>query len=210
MVDHSRLRHGSLHEKELVAKGCELVDTGPAPTRACGSASGNPRAKAVTSIIHGKARQPPRRPQPTVTGTLSCRLQLDETDDVCNYIRHGGRKQNFGAIQGCLFAGLLSGRPPSGGGGQPNHDAAGRDRGSAAADQGRHDGTVCAGEVDKHFRFFDSICGATQVARTRWKNCCANRWTCCSSLAATTPPILPIWQRWAKPNCRLTSSRTQP
>ena len=52
--------------------------------------------------------------------------------------------------------------------------------------------------------------GRRRTARTRWRNSCASRWICCWSSAATIPPTLRTWRRWARPSCPPTSSRTRP
>jgi 4-hydroxy-3-methylbut-2-enyl diphosphate reductase len=89
---------------------------------------------------------------------------LAETDDVCNYIRHGGDKQKF--LE--QFKGAYSpGFDPD-----EHLQAVGVAnqttmlRGETEEVQRRIKAAVAArfgvSEVDKHFRFFDTICGATQ------------------------------------------------
>ena len=94
--------------------------------------------------------------------------------------------------------------------GQPNHHAARRNRRSAAPPPAAMVQKYGEAEIDKHFRFFDTICGATRIGRMPWKNCCGTRWICCWSLAAIIPPTLRISRKWAKPSCRPISSRTRP
>ena len=90
---------------------------------------------------------------------------LAETDYVCDYIRQGRRQGGVpGEVQRRLFRWLRSRRPSAGHWrGQSNHDAPRRDRRSAAP-PAPGDGADKYGEaeIDQHFRFFDTICGATQ------------------------------------------------
>ena len=172
----------------------------------------------VTSIIHGKAwheetkatsSQATRQRQRALPGGLHAggnglRLRL-----------HRQRRQQGGVpgeIQRRLLRRVRS-RPASAGHrrGQPNHHAARRNRGGAAP--------ACAApwsEVRRGGTRPGTSASSTPSAarrrtgRTRWRNCCANRWTCCSSSAATIPRTRRTWRRWARPSCRPTSSRTPP
>lgn len=153
----------------LKAKGCQLVDT------TCGDVMSvwkrvtqNARDK-FTSIIHGKAKHEETlatssRATATDAGHYLVVLNLDETDYVCRYVREGGNKAEFLA----KFAGAHS---P---GFDPDRDLVSigvanqttmlrseteeiqRRLRQAMMDRFGED------EIEKHYRMFDTICGATQ------------------------------------------------
>src|SRR5579863_6544939 len=155
--------------KKLIAKGCELVDTTCGDVMSVWKRVRQYSKESVTSIIHGKARHEETKAttsQATAHGPGHYLVvyNLDETDDVCNYILHGGNKQEFLD----KFKGAYS----------PGFDPESHLRAVGVANQTtmlrgeteevqRRIKTAMmerygAGEVDKHFRFFDTICGATQ------------------------------------------------
>ena len=110
--------------------GCVMVDT------TCGSVLNvwkNVKRYAqdgFTSIIHGKVWH--EETQATASQALTFPegrflvvLNLDETNEVCDYIRRGGRSRSLScALQRCGVAGVRSGpRPRAHRPGQPDHDA---------------------------------------------------------------------------------------
>ncbi|HSI86416.1 MAG: 4-hydroxy-3-methylbut-2-enyl diphosphate reductase [Candidatus Methylacidiphilales bacterium] len=150
--------------------GCKMVDT------TCGDVMMVWRRireyvrGGITSIIHGKAWH--EETKATASRAMSDNqgshylvvFTLAETDYVCNYIRHGGNKQEFLA----KFDGATS----------PGFDPDLHLRAVGVANQT----TMMRGETEEvqrrikqaiidrfgeenlngHFRFFDTICGATQ------------------------------------------------
>jgi len=156
-------------KKKLVAKGCELVDTTCGDVMSVWKRVRQYSKESVTSIIHGKAKHEETKAttsQATAHGPGHYLVvyNLAETDDVCNYIRHGGDKQKF--LE--QFRGAYS----------PGFDPDIHLKAVGVANQT----TMLRGETeevqrrikaamierygdsqaDKHFRFFDTICGATQ------------------------------------------------
>jgi len=155
--------------KKLAAKGCELVDTTCGDVMSVWKRVRQYSKESVTSIIHGKARHEETKAttsQATAHGPGHYLVvyNLDETDYVCNYILQGGNKLEF--LE--KFKGACS----------PGFDPDAHLQAVGVANQT----TMLRGEteevqrrikkamitrygeseVDKHFRFFDTICGATQ------------------------------------------------
>ncbi len=155
--------------KELEAKGCMLVDTTCGDVMSVWKRVRQYARESVTSIIHGKAKHEETKAttsQATTFGTGHYLVvyNLDETDYVCDYIVKGGDKAEF--LE--KFKGAYSpGFDPD-----LHLDAVGVAnqttmlRGETEEVQRRirrameaKFGTVA---LDTHFRFFDTICGATQ------------------------------------------------
>src|SRR6267142_2374716 len=125
--------------------------------------------EAVTSIIHGKAwheetKATSSQARASGGGHYLVVFTLAETDYVCNYIVNGGNKGEF--LE--KFKGAYSeGFDPD-----VHLEAIGVAnqttmlRGETEEVQRRlraaMENKYGAGELDKHFRFFDTICGATQ------------------------------------------------
>jgi 4-hydroxy-3-methylbut-2-enyl diphosphate reductase len=155
--------------KELEAKGCLLVDTTCGDVMSVWKRVRQYARESVTSIIHGKAKHEETKAttsQATTFGTGHYLVvyNLDETDYVCNYIIHGGDKTAF--LE--KFKGACS----------PGFDP---DLHLAAVGVANQT-TMLRGETEEvqrrirrametkfgsaalndHFRFFDTICGATQ------------------------------------------------
>jgi 4-hydroxy-3-methylbut-2-enyl diphosphate reductase len=154
---------------KLVAKGCRLVDTTCGDVMSVWKRVRQYSKERVTSIIHGKAKHEETKAttsQATAHGPGHYLVvyNLAETDDVCNYILHGGDKNKF--LE--QFKGAYS----------PGFDPDKHLRAVGVANQT----TMLRGETeevqrrikaamaerygvaeqDRHFRFFDTICGATQ------------------------------------------------
>jgi 4-hydroxy-3-methylbut-2-enyl diphosphate reductase len=155
--------------QKLEAKGCQLVDTTCGDVMSVWKRVRQYSKDAVTSIIHGKAKH-----EETKATTSQARayggghylvvFTLAETDYVCDYIISGGNKQEF--LE--KFKGAYSeGFDPD-----LHLQAIGVAnqttmlRGETEEVQRRLKGAMAqkfgAGEIEKHFRFFDTICGATQ------------------------------------------------
>src|ERR1043165_5581898 len=155
--------------KRIEQKGCVMVDTTCGDVMSVWKRVRQYSKESVTSIIHGKAKHEETKAttsQATAHGAghYLVVFTLAETDYVCNYILNGGNKQEF--LE--KFKGAYS----------PGFDpdihlqAVGVAnqttmlRGETEEVQRRLKATMIQkygeGEVDRHFRFFDTICGATQ------------------------------------------------
>ncbi len=155
--------------KELEAKGCMLVDTTCGDVMSVWKRVRQYARESVTSIIHGKAKHEETKAttsQATTFGTGHYLVvyNLDETDYVCDYILHGGNKGAF--LE--KFKGAYSpGFDPD-----LHLDAVGVAnqttmlRGETEEVQRRirraMETKFGSSSIDPHFRFFDTICGATQ------------------------------------------------
>ena len=155
--------------KELEGKGCMLVDTTCGDVMSVWKRVRQYARESVTSIIHGKAKHEETKAttsQATTFGTGHYLVvyNLDETDYVCDYILKGGDKAAF--LE--QFRGACSpGFDPD-----LHLDAVGVAnqttmlRGETEEVQRRIRGAMeakfGATALDEHFRFFDTICGATQ------------------------------------------------
>ncbi len=155
--------------EKLQAKGCEMVDTTCGDVMSVWKRVRQYSKDNATSIIHGKAKHEETKAttsQATAYGTGHYLVvyNLAETDYVCNYILNGGSKQEF--LE--KFKGAYS----------PGFDPEQHLQTIGVANQT----TMLRGEteevqrrikaamtkkygdaqIDQHFRFFDTICGATQ------------------------------------------------
>jgi 4-hydroxy-3-methylbut-2-en-1-yl diphosphate reductase len=155
--------------RKLEEKGCLLVDTTCGDVMSVWKRVRQYSKEAVTSIIHGKAKHEETKAttsQATAYGTGHYLVvyNLDETDYVCNFILHGGNREEFLA----KFKGAYSnGFDPD-----THLQAVGVAnqttmlRGETEEVQRRLKATMekkyGAASVNRHFRFFDTICGATQ------------------------------------------------
>ncbi|MCB1127985.1 MAG: 4-hydroxy-3-methylbut-2-enyl diphosphate reductase, partial [Verrucomicrobiae bacterium] len=155
--------------RKLEEKGCILVDTTCGDVMSVWKRVRQYSKEAVTSIIHGKAKHEETKAttsQATANGTGHYLVvyNLEETDYLCDYILNGGDREEFLA----RFKGACS----------PGFDPDLHLRSVGVANQT----TMLRGETeevqrrlraamakkygpdrgDEHFRFFDTICGATQ------------------------------------------------
>jgi 4-hydroxy-3-methylbut-2-enyl diphosphate reductase len=155
--------------RKLEEKGCILVDTTCGDVMSVWKRVRQYSKESVTSIIHGKAKHEETKAttsQATAYGAghYLVVFNLDETDYVCRYILNGGNKEEFLA----KFKGAYS----------PGFDPDIHLQAVGVANQT----TMLRGETeevqrrlraamekkygsassDQHFRFFDTICGATQ------------------------------------------------
>ncbi len=152
----------------LQKKGCIFVDTTCGDVMSVWKRVRQYARESVTSIIHGKSWHEETKAtssQATAqSGHYLVVFTLAETDYVCNYILHGGSKREF--LE--KFKGAYStGFDPD-----VHLDVVGVAnqttmlRGETEEVQRRVRLAMIQKfgptEVDKHFRFFDTICGATQ------------------------------------------------
>lgn len=155
--------------EKIRERGCQLVDTTCGDVMSVWKRVRQNANDNVTSIIHGKAeheetKATASRALANGKGHYLIVLTLDETDYVCNYIRNGGDKQAFlEKFQGAFSPGF-----------DPDvhlktigvANQTTMLRGETEEVQRRiqeairaRDGAVTA---QNNFRFFDTICGATQ------------------------------------------------
>lgn len=154
--------------QKLEEKGCVFVDTTCGDVMSVWKRIKQYSRESVTSIIHGKSWHEETKAtssQATATsGHYLVVFTLAETDYVCNYIVSGGNKEEF--LE--KFKGAYSpGFDPD-----IHLDAVGVAnqttmlRGETEEVQRRLKKAIekkfGPENVDKHFRFFDTICGATQ------------------------------------------------
>ena len=155
--------------KKLEEKGCRFVDTTCGDVMSVWKRVRQYSKDKVTSIIHGKAWHEETKATSSQAmanggGHYLVVFTLAETDYVCNYIIHGGNKAEFLS----KFKGAYSeGFDPDvhlGAIGVANQTT--MLRGETEEVQRRLRRAMSEkygeGEIDKHFRFFDTICGATQ------------------------------------------------
>ncbi len=153
---------------KLEVTGCEFVDTTCGDVMSVWKRVRQYSKDKVTSIIHGKAWHEETKATSSQTasggGHHLVVFTLAETDYVCQYIQHGGNKSEF--LE--KFKGAYSeGFDPD-----AHLQAIGVAnqttmlRGETEEVQRRLKQAMIqkygAGEIEKHFRFFDTICGATQ------------------------------------------------
>ncbi len=149
--------------------GCKIVDTTCGDVMSVWKRVRQNANDDVTSIIHGKAsheetKATASRATQSGKGHYLVVLTLDDTDYVCNYIRHGGNKAEF--LE--KFSGAYSE------GFDPDQDlrrvgVANQTtmmRGETEEVQRRVEAAIRdrdgAERAKESFRFFDTICGATQ------------------------------------------------
>src|SRR5580693_1992536 len=155
--------------KKLESKGCQLVDTTCGDVMSVWKRVRQYSQESVTSIIHGKAKHEETKATTSQaraygSGHYLVVFNLGETDYVCDYILNGGDKKQF--LE--KFKGAYSdGFDPD-----LHLQAIGVAnqttmlRGETEEVQRRFKAVMekkfGASEIEKHFRFFDTICGATQ------------------------------------------------
>jgi len=125
--------------------------------------------ESVTSIIHGKAKHEETKATTSQaraygSGHYLVVFNLDETDYVCDYILHGGDKQEFlEKFKGAYSAGFDPDLHLQAVGVANQTTML---RGETEEVQRRIKQAMIekygANEIERHFRFFDTICGATQ------------------------------------------------
>jgi len=155
--------------RKLEEKGCILVDTTCGDVMSVWKRVRQYSKESVTSIIHGKAKHEETKAttsQATAYGAghYLVVFNLAETDSVCDYILHGGDKQAFlEKFKGAYSSGFdpdvhLQAIGVANQTTMLRGETEEVQRRLRAAMEKKHG----PGESDKHFRFFDTICGATQ------------------------------------------------
>jgi 4-hydroxy-3-methylbut-2-enyl diphosphate reductase len=155
--------------KRLEEKGCVLVDTTCGDVMSVWKRVRQYSKESVTSIIHGKAwheetKATSSQARAYGSGHYLVVFNLAETDYVCNYIIHGGDKREFlDRFEGSYSQGFDP---------ELHLQAVGVAnqttmlRGETEEVQRRFKAAMekkyGAENVAEHFRFFDTICGATQ------------------------------------------------
>ncbi len=155
--------------KKIEAKGCQLVDTTCGDVMSVWKRVRQYSKENVTSIIHGKAKHEETKATTSQaraygSGHYLVVFTLAETDYVCRYILNGGNKTEFlEKFKGAHSEGF-----------DPDVDLQAIGvanqttmlRGETEEVQRRLKTAMIekygADQVEKHFRFFDTICGATQ------------------------------------------------
>jgi 4-hydroxy-3-methylbut-2-enyl diphosphate reductase len=155
--------------EKLKAKGCQFVDTTCGDVMSVWKRVRQYANDSVTSIIHGKAwheetKATSSRATANGGGHYLVVFTLAETDYVCNYILNGGNKEEFlNKFKGAYSAGFDP---------DVHLQAVGVAnqttmlRGETEEVQRRlrtaMEKKFGTATLDRHFRFFDTICGATQ------------------------------------------------
>ena len=155
--------------RKLESKGCQLVDTTCGDVMSVWKRVRQYSKENVTSIIHGKAKHEETKAttsQATAYGAghYLVVFNLEETDYVCHYILNGGNKEEFlERFKGAYSQGF-----------DPDVHLAAVGvanqttmlRGETEEVQRRFKAAMekknGPQKVAEHFRFFDTICGATQ------------------------------------------------
>jgi 4-hydroxy-3-methylbut-2-enyl diphosphate reductase len=155
--------------KKLEAKGCALVDTTCGDVMSVWKRVRQYSKEHVTSIIHGKAKHEETKATTSQaraygSGHYLVVFNLAETDYVCNYILHGGDKHEFlKKFEGAYSAGFDPDLHLSAVGVANQTTML---RGETEEVQRRFKAVMekkyGADSIGSHFRFFDTICGATQ------------------------------------------------
>lgn len=155
--------------QQIKERGCQIVDTTCGDVMSVWKRVRKYASESATSIIHGKAEHEETKATSSRAlgegkGHYLVVLTLAETDYVCDYIRHGGNKQEFLQRFGNAYS--------------PGFDPDVHLRTVGVANQT----TMLRGETEEvqrrirqaitdrdgaeaaqnNFRFFDTICGATQ------------------------------------------------
>ena len=155
--------------RKLEEKGCILVDTTCGDVMSVWKRVRQYSKEAVTSIIHGKAKHEETKAttsQATAYGTghYLVVFTLNETKYVCDYILNGGNKQEFLEKFKGAYSNDFDPELHLQAVGVANQTT--MLRGETEEVQRQLKATMIKkygeAEIDRHFRFFDTICGATQ------------------------------------------------
>ena len=155
--------------KKLEAKGCALVDTTCGDVMSVWKRVRQYSKEHVTSIIHGKAKHEETKATTSQaraygSGHYLVVYNLAETDYVCNYILKGGDKHEFlKKFEGAYSAGFDPDLHLQAVGVANQTTML---RGETEEVQRRFKAVMETkygpDRIGSHFRFFDTICGATQ------------------------------------------------
>src|SRR5580765_1064637 len=155
--------------EELRAKGCRFVDTTCGDVMSVWKRVRQYANDSVTSIIHGKAwheetKATSSRATANGGGHYLVVFTLSETDYVCNYILNGGSKAEFlNKFKGAYSAGFDPDiHLQAVGVANQTNMLRGETEELQRRPKNAMEKKYGAAERDKHFRFFDTICGATQ------------------------------------------------
>src|SRR5215510_14769068 len=155
--------------RKLEERGCTFVDTTCGDVMSVWKRVRQYSKESVTSIIHGKAKHEETKAttsQATAYGTGHYLVvyNLAETDYVCNYILNGGNKQEFLEQFKDAYSPGFDPDIHLQAVGVANQTT--MLRGETEEVQRRiraaMEGKFGAENLPQHFRFFDTICGATQ------------------------------------------------
>ena len=152
--------------ERLKEKGCELVDTTCGDVMSVWKRVRQYSKESVTSIIHGKAKHEETKATTSQaraygSGHYLVVFNLAETDYVCNYILNGGSKEEFlEKFKGAFSTGFDPDAHLTAVGVANQTTML---RGETEEVQRRFKKAMIQkygdAELDKHFRFFDTICG---------------------------------------------------
>jgi 4-hydroxy-3-methylbut-2-enyl diphosphate reductase len=155
--------------KKLETKGCILVDTTCGDVMSVWKRVRQYSKEHVTSIIHGKAKHEETKATTSQaraygSGHYLVVFNLAETDYVCDYILNGGDKEAFlKKFEGAYSAGFDPDLHLQAVGVANQTTML---RGETEEVQRRFKGAMekkyGPASIQQHFRFFDTICGATQ------------------------------------------------
>jgi len=155
--------------KKIEAKGCIIVDTTCGDVMSVWKRVRQYSKEHVTSIIHGKAKHEETKATTSQaraygSGHYLVVYNLAETDYVCNYILNGGDKQEFlKKFEGAYSAGFDPDLHLQAVGVANQTTML---RGETEEVQRRFKAVMekkyGTEKIADHFRFFDTICGATQ------------------------------------------------
>jgi 4-hydroxy-3-methylbut-2-enyl diphosphate reductase len=155
--------------EKLKARGCQFVDTTCGDVMSVWKRVRQYANDSVTSIIHGKAwheetKATSSRATANGGGHYLVVFTLAETDYVCDYILNGGNKEEFlNKFKGAYSAGFDPDLHLQAVGVANQTTML---RGETEEVQRRlrtaMEKKFGAATIDRHFRFFDTICGATQ------------------------------------------------
>jgi 4-hydroxy-3-methylbut-2-en-1-yl diphosphate reductase len=155
--------------KKIEEKGCRIVDTTCGDVMSVWKRVRQYSKESVTSIIHGKAKHEETKATTSQaraygSGHYLVVFTLAETDYVCNYILHGGNKAEFlEKFKGAYSAGFDPDKHLIAVG-VANQTTMLRGETEEVQRRIKHAMIQKYGEpqIEEHFRFFDTICGATQ------------------------------------------------
>jgi 4-hydroxy-3-methylbut-2-en-1-yl diphosphate reductase len=154
---------------KLKAKGCQLVDTTCGDVMSVWKRVTQNANEQFTSIIHGKAKHEETkatssRATANQAGHYLVVLNIAETDYVCNYIRHGGDKTEFLTKFGGAHSPSFDPDQHLTSIGVANQTTMLRSETEEIQRRLRRAMVDRYGEpeIDRHYRMFDTICGATQ------------------------------------------------
>jgi 4-hydroxy-3-methylbut-2-enyl diphosphate reductase len=155
---------------EIKKKNCFMVDTTCGDVMSVWKRVRQYNREKVTSIIHGKAwheetkATSSRALNESGTGHYLVVYNLGETDYVCNFIRHGGDKEEFlKKFEGAYSIGFDPDQHLRAVG-VANQTTMMRNETEEVQNRIRQaiEDRYGKDNLNQHFRFFDTICGATQ------------------------------------------------